>query len=238
MTPPPPPTLRCKGVEIRIDATLLLGPIDLSLASPGITVIMGPNGAGKSLFLAAIHGLPPRHSGTITWDGIAADQSRARRGMVFQTTPVLRRSVAGNIALPLRAKGIGGAEKTARIHEALRAARLDADPRKPAAALSGGERKRLGLARAIVLDPQVLMLDEPAANLDPATTLGLEDTLRRISARGTKVILSTHNIAQARRLAADILFFSSGRLLEQALADDFFNAPRSDGARKYLGGEF
>ncbi len=228
--------LRFGAVTIRLGGATLLGPIDMTLNSPGITVIMGPNGAGKSLFLAAAHGLPPDHSGRVTWDGTTAAQSRASRGFVFQSAPILRRSVAGNIALPLRAQGISRPERAAHIKRALDAARLATDPRKPAAALSGGERKRLDLARAIVLSPKVVMLDEPAANLDPASTAELEAVLQRLSAGGTKIILSTHDIAQARRLGADILFFDRGRLVEQTTTARFFENPKSEAAGRYLDG--
>jgi len=231
------PVLVFTDVTLGSGQQSLLGPIDLRLETPGITVIMGPNGAGKSLFLGAAHGLPPRHSGRVTWDGIDAALSRATRGFLFQQTPVLRRSVAGNIAFALRAQGIKGAERRRRVANALSAARLGADPRKPAATLSGGERKRLDLARAIAIEPAAVLLDEPSANLDPATTAELEDILRRISAAGTKILLATHDVAQARRLASDVLFFADGHLLEQTDAATFFKRPASADAQKYLKGE-
>lgn len=231
------PRLELDRFETRGDGKILLGPISLTQESPGITVIMGPNGAGKSLFLSAAHGLLEQTSGSVRWNGTPAHTTRASRGFVFQTTPVLRRSVAGNIALPLIARGIKAAERGILITRALKDARLDADPRKPAATLSGGERKRLALARAIVSDPEVLILDEPSANLDPASTAGLEDILRRISESGTKILMSTHDIAQARRLADDILFFDNGALVEQANASEFFDAPASPAARKFLKGD-
>lgn len=231
------PRLEFKDFVSSSDGRILLGPISLTLSSPGITVIMGPNGAGKSLFLSAAHGLLERARGIVRWNGVSAQTSRASRGFVFQNTPVLRRSVAGNIALPLRARGVKRAERSSLITRALKDARLDADPRKPAATLSGGERKRLALARAIVSNPKVLLLDEPSANLDPASTAGLEDILRRISQSGTKILMSTHDIAQARRLADDILFFDGGALVEQASAAAFFDDPASPAAQKFLKGE-
>ncbi len=231
------PRLHFENVEFRADKTALLGPVSLTLNSPGITVIMGPNGAGKSLFLYAAHGLLGRHSGAVTWNDIPAQTSRGTRGFVFQTTPILRRSVAGNIAFALHARGLSRHEKSARVAQALTEARLDADPGKPAATLSGGERRRLALARAIVTEPETVLLDEPSANLDPASTAALEEVLRRISASGTKILLSTHDIAQARRLAGDILFFDEGALVEQADAKAFFAGPTSPAAQKYLKGE-
>ncbi|MBZ0127874.1 MAG: ATP-binding cassette domain-containing protein [Rhodobacteraceae bacterium] len=231
------PVLVFDSVSIHADGNALLGPVSLTLATPGITVVMGPNGAGKSLFLAAAHGLLKLEGGHITWDGRDAATSRAARGFVFQATPVLRRSVAGNVAFPLIARKHGRAEIRTRVASALDEARLSALARQPAAALSGGELKRLDLARAMVGRPTSLLLDEPSANLDPASTAELEKALHRIAARGVKVLVSTHDVAQARRLADDILFFDAGQLAEQADAETFFAAPASTAAQKYLRGE-
>jgi tungstate transport system ATP-binding protein len=229
--------LKVAGLEFHGGGRRLLGPVDMALDDPGITVVMGPNGAGKSLFLSALHGLLPDHGGTVTWNGQDAAATRARRGFVFQTTPVLRRSVAANIAFPLVARGVPSAERAARVARALTEARLTDAAHKPAATLSGGERRRLDLARATVTDPEVILLDEPSANLDPASTAELEAALGQIAEGGVKVILSTHDIAQARRIAATILFFSEGKLAEQGPAEAFFAAPSSDAARRYLAGQ-
>ncbi len=231
------PVIAFENVMLAVGGQTLFGPVSAVVQSPGITVIMGPNGAGKSLFLGAAHGLLPQMRGGVHWDGVAASQSRAKRGFVFQTTPVMRRSVAGNIAFPLFAQNLPRAERARLLDRALRAARLHGDAGKPAAALSGGERKRLALARATVTEPRAVLLDEPAANLDPASTLELEQSLRRISDEGTKVLLSTHDVAQARRLADDVLFFDHGQLVEQADADTFFEHPATPAAERYLRGE-
>lgn len=224
-------------VEIKAKGRRLLGPLSVQLDRPGITVVMGPNGAGKSLFLSAAHGLIDLDHGYITWNGIPAKDSRASRGFVFQTTPILRRSVAGNIGFPLLARGMDREEKQSRIEAALTEARLLEDANKPAAALSGGERKRLALAQALVNHPDVILLDEPAANLDPASTAEFEESLRRISASGTRIILSTHDVAQARRIADFVLFFANGQIVEQAEARDFFHFTSSEEAKKFLRGD-
>ena len=231
------PVLEVSALSFAAGGKALLGPVSTRVDDPGVTVIMGPNGAGKSLFLSALHGLLPGHGGTVAWNGAPAAGSRATRGFVFQNTPILRRSVAGNIALPLIARGVGRAERAERVARALAEARLDADPRKPAAALSGGERKRLDLARAIVTGPTAVLLDEPSANLDPASTGALEAVLARLSKNGIKIILSTHDIAQARRMADQILFFAGGQLVEQGPAAAFLDAPRSAAAARFLKGE-
>ncbi len=231
------PVLEFQSAEIRSGGKTLLGPVSTRIDKPGITMIMGPNGAGKSLFLAAAHGLLDLSRGAVTWSGIPATSGRATRGFVFQTTPVLRRSVAGNIAFPLSALKMPLYRKKELVNNALRVARLAGDAGKPAATLSGGELKRLALARAIVAEPVAILLDEPAANLDPASTAELENSLRQISASGVKVILSSHNIAQARRLADDILFFDRGKLVEESSAAAFLDSPSHVSAQKFLKGE-
>jgi len=230
------PVLIFDDVSLSANGNVLLGPVSARIDSPGITVVMGPNGAGKSLFLSAAHGLAEDARGAVTWDGVAATASRAARGFVFQDTPIMRRSVAGNIVFPLISRGVGRTERARLLRQALETARLSDLARKPAATLSGGERKRLALARAMVTEPVAILLDEPASNLDPATTAELEASLRRISRAGTKVILSTHDINQARRLASDILFFALGNLVEQGPAEAFFERPKSQVARKFLKG--
>lgn len=230
------PVLEFNAVSVAAGGKTLLGPVSASIDSTGITAVMGPNGAGKSLFLGAAHGLVALQSGDVTWNGSAAESSRASRGFVFQTTPVMRRSVIANVAFPLIARKVARAERNARLRAAMETARLAHVAHRPAAALSGGERKRLDLARALVNDPVAILLDEPAANLDPASTAELEASLRQIARRGIKVILSTHDIAQARRLADDVLFFALGRVSEQGPAKAFFEEPESQIARKYLKG--
>ncbi|WP_112324036.1 ATP-binding cassette domain-containing protein [Oceanibium sediminis] len=229
------------GLDIR-DATLeaggqrLLGPLTLQVQGPGITMIMGPNGAGKSLFLRLAHGLARPERGQVLWNDQPARGTMASRGFVFQSTPVLRRSVAANVGFPLQAQGVRGADRRARVADALRAARLDGRADQPAARLSGGERQRMALARALICDPVAVLLDEPSANLDPGSTAALEQLIRDSASRGVRIMMSTHDIGQARRLADRVLFFSEGTLVEQAPAADFFDAPRSEAARRYLGG--
>lgn len=230
------PVLHVEAAEIWAEGAVLLGPVSMTLNSPGITVIMGSNGAGKSLFLSMVHGLLKPRKGRVTWQGVAATETCATRGFVFQATPILRRSIAGNVAFPLQAQGIAKAKRAPMLAHALAEARLDADPKKPAAALSGGERRRLDLARAIVTNPSVILLDEPSANLDPATNAWLETTLRKLSLAGKKILLSTHDVAQARRLADDILFFDSGKMCEQASVSDFFSGPKHVAAQRFLSG--
>lgn len=225
--------LEMQNVQLSRDGRQVLR-LELSLSTPGITVVMGPNGAGKSLFLQVAHGLIAPDAGAVLWNGEPAATSKRQRGFVFQTTPVLRRSVAENLRFPLR---VAGLEEGARVQEALRIARLETLADAPAAVLSGGELGRMALARALMLEPKAVLLDEPGAALDPSAAKALELMMRKVSARGVKVLIATHDLGQARRLADDVLFFDDGHLIAQAQATAFFKDPVHPRAHGYLKGD-
>ncbi|MGD9866831.1 MAG: phosphate ABC transporter ATP-binding protein [Hyphomicrobiales bacterium] len=211
----------------------LIDGVDLSIGGDGITLIMGPNGAGKSLLLRLMHGMIEPSSGTVRWGGRPIDENiRKRQAMVFQTPVLLRRSVAQNIAFVLNLRNAGAA----RTDEVLERAGLIEHAGKPARLLSGGERQRLAMARALATGPDVLFLDEPTASLDPASVAAIEDVVHKAHEAGTKIILITHDIGQARRLGDDVVFVHRGRIVEHSAADDFFGTPESAQARDYLAG--
>ncbi|MEX0971377.1 MAG: ATP-binding cassette domain-containing protein [Paracoccaceae bacterium] len=230
------PCLEMTAARYIVRNKTLLGPLDLSLASAGITCILGPNGAGKSLFLALAHGMIVPHQGHVMWNGQPAADTRQSRGFVFQSTPVLRRSVRANLAFPLAARRCPAKDRAARVEQALHDARLMQHADSPAAALSGGERQRLALAQAMVARPTAVLLDEPGASLDPASAKLLEDMVRAVAASGTKVILATHDLPAARRLADDVLVFIGGQLAMQAGAEGFFAGTHGPAVMDYLEG--
>ncbi len=229
--------LELRGLSFETGGRRLIDGVDLKLENPGISVIMGPNGAGKSLLLRLMHGLISPTDGAILWAGKSADaQIRRRQAMVFQKPVLLRRTAAANITHALGLRGVGHGERSARAFEALRLAGLEKKAFTPARVLSGGEQQRLCLARALSLDPEILFLDEPTANLDPASTLAIERLLIDAKSRGIKVIVVTHDVGQARRLAQDVTFLHHGRLIEHQPASLFFEQPESDAARAFLAG--
>lgn len=230
--------LRIENLCYEAGARRLLHGLEFSLKAGTRSVILGPNGAGKSLTLRLCHGLAAPTSGSIRWNGSTPADARRSQAMVFQRPVMLRRSVAANIAYPLACRGVPKSERGALIADALERTGLTAHARVPARVLSVGEQQRLALARVWVLRPEVLFLDEPTASLDPAATRAVEDIISSIHAAGTKVVLTTQNLGQARRLADEILFLFDGRLLEQAPADQFFSAPDSAEARAFIAGEF
>jgi len=229
--------LKIDKLCFEIGGRRLLHDLDFSLGVGARSIILGPNGAGKSLILRLCHGLAAPTSGTIRWNGNTAFEARARQAMVFQRPVMLRRSVSANVGYALACRGVPRADRGALIADALDRTGLTDHARVPARVLSVGQQQRLALARVWVLRPEVLFLDEPTASLDPAATRDVEAIISSIHEAGTKVVLTTQNLGQARRLADEILFMFNGRLLEQAPAGRFFSAPKTSEARAFIDGD-
>ena len=229
--------LELRRLSLEAGGRRLIDSVDLKVEEPGITVILGPNGAGKSSLLRLVHGLVPSTEGIILWGGRPMDDEiRRRQAMVFQKPVLLRRTSAANITYALGLRGIARSERNSRAQQALKLAGLERHAFTPARVLSGGEQQRLCLARALSLDPEVLLLDEPTASLDPASTLAIERLLIGAKHRGIKVMVVTHDVGQARRLAQDVIFLHHGRLIEHQPAGRFFEHPESDTARAFMAG--
>lgn len=235
--------LEARGLTFAARGRTLVDVPHLSIPQGRSTVILGANGAGKSLLLQLLHGLLRPTRGEVRWQGRELDApARRAQAMVFQRPVMLRRSVLANLRFALRARGVGRAESLDRAHAALDAAGLSALAARPARLLSGGEQQRLALARALALEPQLLFLDEPTANLDPAATHAIEAHLTRARAAGVTIVLVTHDAGQARRLGDQAVFLDQGRVAEAAPMLQLLDAPRSAPARAwregrlYLGG--
>jgi tungstate transport system ATP-binding protein len=215
--------------------TTILDRLTMSFSAGAPSVLIGPNGSGKTTLLRVAMGLVPLTRGRITWGG-REQEPPERRAIVFQRPAMLRRSAGGNVRYALAAAGVPRAKRHARAAELLKLVGLDGLARRPARRLSGGEQQRLALARALARDPALLFLDEPTASLDPAAIKAIEDIIRSISARGVKVIMSTHDLGQAKRLAGEVALLHRGRLIEQTPAGQFFKAPRTEETRQFLAG--
>ncbi|AZR40630.1 ABC transporter ATP-binding protein [Marinobacter salarius] len=229
----PPPTLRFDGVAFNQQGKALLGPCSFTLDGTGPTLVMGPNGAGKSLLLRLAHGLLSPTQGQVAW----SRGGRPRQAMVFQQPVLLRRSALANLVHALAVNNVPRKTRTLIACEALEHFGLTSCTNTPARVLSGGEQQRLALARAWVLSPQVLFLDEPTSALDPAAIKGVEAAVREFHQRGTRIVMTTHDLHQARRLAGDVLFLSGGKVCEHTPADVFFNRPVSREAQAFIAGE-
>jgi len=214
-----------------------VGPIDLTIDQAGVTVVLGPNGAGKSVLLRLLHGLLEPTTGHVTWNGRPMDREiRLRQAMVFQSPVVLRRSVAANLRYALRIRGYRGAALHERLDAWLSHADLVPQARRPATVLSGGEKQRLAIARALCGGPDVLFLDEPAANLDGASVIAIEKLLQTARDNGTKLVLVTHDLHQARRMADEVVFMVAGQVRERAPASRFFDQPHNPQAQAFIDG--
>jgi tungstate transport system ATP-binding protein len=222
--------IRFDNATFSAGGTQIVREVNLSISAGPPTVLMGPNGSGKTTLLKMAMGLLAPVSGRVD----CAAQT-PRHAFVFQKPVMLRRTAARNIAFALRAAGrIHDPAVIARLLEAVGLTDL-AD--RPARSLSGGEQQRLALARALARDPEVLFLDEPTASLDPAATKSVEDIIARTALAGVKIVLATHDLGQARRLAGEIVFLAKGRLLEQTPASTFFTKPATAEAKRFLAGE-
>jgi len=229
--------LLLSGVCYQAQGIVLLDRFDLVLSQGQRTVVLGPNGAGKSLLLRLCHGLIQPTAGTIRWAGgklsTTDPNARRRQAMVFQRPVLLRRSAAANLAYARSVMGDRGRS----VWQALEAFGLTALADRPARVLSGGEQQRLALARAWICAPEMLFLDEPTASLDPAATRAVEAAVERFHAEGATMVMTTHDLGQARRLADRVLFMAGGRLIEDAPADQFFAHPATPAARAFLAGD-
>jgi tungstate transport system ATP-binding protein len=221
---------------IRAGAVAILDDISLSIGPGTPTVLIGPNGSGKTTLLRAAIGLVPVSRGLVTWGGREVSPP-TRRAILLQRPVMLRRSTAGNVRYALGTAGVPRGEREQRICDLLALVGLEGLQRRPARRLSGGEQQRLALARALARDPAVLFLDEPTASLDPYATKAIEDVVRSIAARGVKVVMSTHDLGQAKRIGGEIVLLHRGRVVETGAAEEFFPNPRTPEAKKFIAGE-
>jgi tungstate transport system ATP-binding protein len=225
-----------EAVTFSTGGVTILNEVSLALAAGSPTVLIGPNGAGKTTLLRLIMGLIPPSSGRVTWGG-REHAASTHRAIVFQRPAMLRRSAAGNIRYALAAAGVPRAGRAAHLDELSALVGLGGIGGRPARKLSGGEQQRLALARALAKEPQVLFLDEPTASLDPAASKAVEDVIRAVTARGIKVVMATHDLGSARRLAGDVVLLHRGRIVETADAAAFFANPATHEARSFVAGE-
>jgi tungstate transport system ATP-binding protein len=232
------PRLRVRGLTVRAGLLRVLHDVHLELPLAERTIVVGPNGAGKSTLLQAIHGLVTPVSGTV--EGIDAEGRpiAPRYALVFQRPVMLRRSALGNVEHALRVAGVPALERTARAARALDSVGLAFAAQRPARRLSGGEQQRLAIARAQALNPDALLLDEPTSSLDPAAGAAVERHLLAWSRSGRGFVMATHDLAQARRLAQQVVLLHRGQVVEYGDASRFFAAPRTELAARFLAGEW
>ena len=229
--------LALRDVCFGVNGREIIHRVSIEIAAGPSTVILGANGAGKSVLMRLMHGLLAPTSGRIAWSDPHTDRQRRQQAMVFQRPVHLRRSALANIVYALEVARVPRGERERLAVEALQSVGLMSLAQRPARVLSGGEQQRLALARAWALHPEVLFLDEPTASLDPGATREIERVIRAFDAAGTKIIMSTHNLGQARRLGDEVLFLHEGRVLERAPVEQFFAKPATAEAAAFVRGE-
>jgi tungstate transport system ATP-binding protein len=229
--------LRLEDVRFDAGGRSIIHPLSLTLEAGVSTVIVGPNGAGKSVLLRLCHGLLEPTSGRVHWSSAGVSPHRSGQAMVFQRPVMLRRSALANIEYALAAAGVPRGARAEQAREALARVGLAHLADRPARVLSGGEQQRVAIARAWALTPEVLFLDEPTSALDPAATREIEAAVAAIRGSGTKIVMVTHNLGQARRLGDEILFMHAGRVVERAAVDAFFDRPATREAQAFVKGE-
>jgi tungstate transport system ATP-binding protein len=226
--------IRFEAVSVCSRGVTILDQISIQIEAGAPSVIIGPNGAGKTTLLRAAMGLVDPTQGRITRGGVEKSPP-SRRAIVFQRPVMLRRSVSGNLSYALSMAEVP--RRAERIKELLSLVGLAGLGNRPARRLSGGEQQRLALGRALARDPSILFLDEPTASLDPASTKAIEDIIRAVAASGVKVVMSTHDLGEARRIAGEIILLHRGRVIESANAAEFLNSPKTGEAKAFLAGE-
>jgi len=231
-----PSLLMLRRITLDREGHRLLSGVDLEIRAGERLLVLGPNGAGKTLLMQVGHRLIVPTAGQVEAAG------HLREAMVFQRPVLLRRSVIGNVlyAIDHARCGNGLRSREAREERALAALALvglEALAHRRARVLSGGEQQRVALARAAALRPDLVWLDEPTANLDPASTQAIESIVMQMSAKGATCVMATHDIGQARRLAQRVVLMAGGRIIESTAAERFFEQPTTDDGRRYLQGE-
>jgi len=198
-----------------------------------IVVLIGVNGAGKTTLMRIIAGLEEPTSGSILFNGKSMNAKELRKNatMVFQRTAMFNRSVFDNVAFGLRVRGEDDKRISEEVPQALRLVGLANFEKRKARKTSGGEQQRVALARAFLLNPRILLLDEPTANLDPNNSMIIERAIISRKKEDEIVVMATHNLAQARRLADEIVHIYNGRIVEHSGPDEFFASPRSEIAK-------
>jgi glutamate transport system ATP-binding protein len=243
MIRPMPPLVALERVNKHFGPLHVLVDIDLEIQRGEVVVILGPSGSGKSTLCRVINRLEPIDSGQVLLDGIPLPEEgkalaahRADVGMVFQSFNLFaHKTVLENVMLgPVKVRRRTRAEAERRGRELLDRVGIAAQADKLPAHLSGGQQQRAAIARALAMDPKVLLFDEPTSALDPEMITEVLDVMKELASAGMTMVVVTHEMGFARQSAHRVVFMDEGRLVEQATPAEFFASPKSDRAREFL----
>ncbi|MCW4017341.1 MAG: phosphate ABC transporter ATP-binding protein [Candidatus Bathyarchaeota archaeon] len=232
-------SLRLEGIEKSYKDIKALDDVDFEAEGGKIVVLIGVNGAGKSTLLRIIAGLENQDRGLISFNNqnVTSGELRQIATLVFQKTAMFSRSVYDNLAYGLKIRGKKDEEIKNAITEALHGVGLKNFEKRKAKKTSGGEQQRIALARAFLLDPKILLLDEPTANLDPNNAIIIEKAVLKYREKNHVIIIATHNLSQARRLGDEVVHIHGGKMIDCATPDEFFGNPQNEVTRKFINGE-
>jgi len=232
------PKLKVRNISKSFGPIRALKDVNFEAEDTGITSVVGVSGAGKTTLLRLIAGLETPSSGEILLDGRLEKEVnlRKRTTMVFQKTVMFGSTAYDNLAYGLRIRHLSEEEIRRRVEDVLKVVRMDGYERRIARKLSGGEQQRISLARALILRPEILLLDEPTANLDLGNA-GIIESVLRETASQKQIVLATHNLAQAKRLAAKVVHLAEGFVAEEGPPEVLFQHPRDERTRRLINGE-
>jgi len=217
--------IELKDIIVKRNGRIILNIPDAIIPADRITACIGPNGAGKTTFLKLLDGLIKPDGGTVSYS------FKTKRALVLHHTPMIKASAITNMRM---VRDIDSSITESDIKKLMEEVGLDKLGSSPAHKLSAGERQKLCLGRAILQKPNLVLLDEPTANLDPSTTEQVEELIRQFDHQGANVIFSSHQLAQVKRLAQHIIFIDQGEIKEKGPVGPFFENPRTSAAKRYL----
>lgn len=231
--------MQLKGIQKVYRHVVALKDISLDLKGGTVVVFLGVNGAGKSTLMRIMAGLENPDAGNLSLNNMVVDAKTLHSSstLVFQKTAMFSMNVYDNLAYGLKIRKVPKNEIARRVYDALDTVRLSGFEKRRAKKLSGGEQQRVALARAFLLEPQVLLLDEPTANLDPNSAAIMEQSILNRKSDGRIIVMATHNLNQAKRMADTIVHIYNGEVVEVAKPEEFFEHPKSEVTRKFINGE-